>query len=86
MPPCQPSLAGAGKQLRAAASNLCTVQYIKTMHVTATGTNNARLAGMLRNLASYFYKEPSQLFMVRSCLGTTPYLPLAAFDMPFLLL
>jgi 26S proteasome regulatory subunit N1 len=32
---------------------------------TPAGTNNARLAGMLRNLASYYYKEPTLLFMVR---------------------
>ena len=28
------------------------------------GTNNARIAGMLRNLSSYYYKEASLLFCV----------------------
>lgn len=29
------------------------------------GTNNARLAGMLRQLAQYYHKDPPSLFMVR---------------------
>ena len=29
------------------------------------GTNNARLAGMLRALSSYYYKEPTLLYLVR---------------------
>jgi len=33
------------------------------------GTNNARVAGLLRNLASYYYKEPNHLFMVRLAQG-----------------
>lgn len=33
------------------------------------GTNNARLAGILRNLASYYYKEPTLLFLVRIAQG-----------------
>lgn len=33
------------------------------------GTNNARLAGMLRGLSSYFYKEPGMLFLVRVSQG-----------------
>lgn len=33
------------------------------------GTNNARLAGLLRNLSSYYYKEPVCLFLVRSAQG-----------------
>lgn len=28
------------------------------------GTNNARIAGMLRNLSSYYYKDASALFCV----------------------
>ena len=35
------------------------------MGIVASGTNNARLAGMLRNLAQFYHKEPSDLFMVR---------------------
>ncbi|EFN53700.1 hypothetical protein CHLNCDRAFT_25435, partial [Chlorella variabilis] len=33
------------------------------------GTNNARLAGILRNLSSYYYKEPTLLFLVRVAQG-----------------
>ncbi len=33
------------------------------------GTNNARLAGMLRGLGSYYYKEPTLLFLVRTAQG-----------------
>lgn len=38
-------------------------------HSAAAGTNNARLAGMLRNLSSYYYKEPVMLFLVRTAQG-----------------
>ncbi len=37
--------------------------------LVGAGTNNSRLAGMLRNLASYYYKEPSMLFLVRVAQG-----------------
>ena len=33
------------------------------------GTNNARLAGMLRQLGSYYYKEPTLLLLVRVAQG-----------------
>jgi 26S proteasome regulatory subunit N1 len=33
------------------------------------GTNNSRVANMLRGLASYYYKEPNHLFMVRISQG-----------------
>lgn len=33
------------------------------------GTNNARIAGMLRNLSSYYYKDASALFSVRIAQG-----------------
>ena len=33
------------------------------------GTNNARLAGLLRGLSSYYYKEPTALFLVRVAQG-----------------
>uniref|UniRef100_A0A7S0WJK1 26S proteasome non-ATPase regulatory subunit 2 homolog n=1 Tax=Chlamydomonas leiostraca TaxID=1034604 RepID=A0A7S0WJK1_9CHLO len=42
---------------------------ILSLGLVGAGTNNARLAGMLRNLASYYYKDPSQLFMVRIAQG-----------------
>lgn len=35
-----------------------------TMQVSA-GTNNARVASQLRQLSSYYYKEPSLLFLLR---------------------
>ena len=38
---------------------------IFAMGVVAAGTNNARLAGMLRQLAQYYNKDASNLFMVR---------------------
>jgi len=33
------------------------------------GTNNARVANLLRGLAQYYYKEPNQLFVVRVAQG-----------------
>mmetsp|Transcript_11472 Transcript_11472/g.20271 ORF Transcript_11472/g.20271 Transcript_11472/m.20271 type:complete len:903 (-) Transcript_11472:384-3092(-) len=51
--------------------------------VLGAGTNNARLAGILRQLASYYYKDPHMLFIVRvsqglvhmgkGLVGLTPY-------------
>lgn len=38
---------------------------------TLTGTNNARLAAMLRQLAQYHAKDPANLFMVRLAQGLT---------------
>jgi 26S proteasome regulatory subunit N1 len=35
------------------------------MGLVGAGTNNARLAQMLRQLAGYYYKEPNCLFVVR---------------------
>ncbi|KAK9829660.1 hypothetical protein WJX72_007157 [[Myrmecia] bisecta] len=37
--------------------------------IIGAGTNNARLAGMLRGLSSYYYKEPTLLFLVRLAQG-----------------
>jgi 26S proteasome regulatory subunit N1 len=42
---------------------------IYAMGLVGAGTNNARLAQMLRQLASYYYKEPDCLFMVRVAQG-----------------
>ena len=42
---------------------------IYAMGLVGAGTNNARLAQMLRQLASYYYKEPDCLFMVRIAQG-----------------
>lgn len=35
------------------------------------GTNNARIAGMLRNLSSYYYKDASLLFCVMLRINST---------------
>ncbi len=37
----------------------------------SSGTNNARLAAMLRQLAQYHHKDPANLFMVRIAQGLT---------------
>ena len=44
---------------------------IFAMGVVGCGTNNARLAGLLRNLAQFYHKEPLDLFMVRLAQGLT---------------
>jgi len=41
------------------------VNAILAMGLVGAGTNNARLAQMLRSLASYYAKEANCLFMVR---------------------
>ena len=35
------------------------------LYLSGTGTNNARLGGMLRQLAMYYHKDANNLFMVR---------------------
>ncbi|PWY99431.1 26S proteasome regulatory complex, non-ATPase subcomplex, Rpn1 subunit [Testicularia cyperi] len=42
---------------------------IMAMGLVGAGTNNARLAQMLRQLAGYYHKEPDCLFMVRTAQG-----------------
>ena len=42
---------------------------IFAMGIVGAGTNNARLAQMLRQLASYYHKEPNCLFVVRIAQG-----------------
>ncbi|KAG9149835.1 hypothetical protein Leryth_024664 [Lithospermum erythrorhizon] len=42
---------------------------IVALGLIGAGTNNARIAGMLRNLSSYYYKEASLLFCVRIAQG-----------------
>ncbi|XP_077235192.1 26S proteasome non-ATPase regulatory subunit 2 homolog A-like isoform X2 [Tasmannia lanceolata] len=42
---------------------------IMSLGLIGAGTNNARIAGMLRNLSSYYYKEASLLFCVRIAQG-----------------
>ena len=44
---------------------------ILSMGLVGAGTNNSRLASMLRQLAVYHAKEPSALFMVRLAQGLT---------------
>jgi 26S proteasome regulatory subunit N1 len=45
------------------------INAIFAMGLVGAGTNNARLAQMLRQLASYYHKEPNSLFMVRIAQG-----------------
>ncbi|KII91189.1 hypothetical protein PLICRDRAFT_51364 [Plicaturopsis crispa FD-325 SS-3] len=45
------------------------INAIFAMGLVGAGTNNARLAQMLRQLAGYYYKEPDTLFMVRIAQG-----------------
>ncbi|XP_024533370.1 26S proteasome non-ATPase regulatory subunit 2 homolog A [Selaginella moellendorffii] len=40
-----------------------------SLGLIGAGTNNARIAGMLRSLSSYYYKDPSLLFCVRIAQG-----------------
>ncbi|KAI8925728.1 armadillo-type protein [Entophlyctis helioformis] len=42
---------------------------IFAMGLVGAGTNNARLAQMLRQLAAYYHKEPNHLFLVRIAQG-----------------
>eukprot|EP00057_Strongylocentrotus_purpuratus_P008602 XP_011663076.1 PREDICTED: 26S proteasome non-ATPase regulatory subunit 2 [Strongylocentrotus purpuratus] len=44
---------------------------IYAMGIVGAGTNNARLAAMLRQLAQYHAKDPANLFMVRLAQGLT---------------
>jgi len=45
------------------------VNAIVAMGLVGAGTNNARLAQMLRNLAGYYAKEPEALFITRIAQG-----------------
>jgi 26S proteasome regulatory subunit N1 len=45
------------------------ISAIFAMGLVGAGTNNARLAQMLRQLAAYYNKEPNCLFMVRISQG-----------------
>ncbi|KAK7042997.1 proteasome regulatory particle base subunit [Paramarasmius palmivorus] len=45
------------------------INAIFAMGLVGAGSNNARLAQMLRQLAGYYYKEPDCLFMVRIAQG-----------------
>lgn len=38
---------------------------IMVLYLSGAGTNNARLGGMLRQLAMYYHKDANNLFMVR---------------------
>ena len=38
---------------------------VMVLYLSDTGTNNARLGGMLRQLAMYYHKDANNLFMVR---------------------
>lgn len=45
------------------------VNAIFAMGLVGAGTNNARLAQLLRQLASYYHRDPNTLFMVRIAQG-----------------
>lgn len=42
---------------------------IFALGLIGAGTNNSRIANLLRNLATYYYKEPNHLFIVRIAQG-----------------
>eukprot|EP00798_Chlamydomonas_sp_ICE-L_P009842 gene9842-7728_t len=42
---------------------------VVALGMVGAGTNNARLAGILRNLSSYYYKEPTMLYLVKVAQG-----------------
>lgn len=42
---------------------------IFALGLIGAGTNNSRLAATLRGLASYYYKDPNQLFITRISQG-----------------
>lgn len=42
---------------------------VLAMGIIGAGTNNARLAGLLRSLSAYYAKEPAMLFLVRVAQG-----------------
>lgn len=45
------------------------INALLSLGIIYSGTNNSRLAGSLRTLASYYNKEPNALFMVRIAQG-----------------
>lgn len=49
--------------------NDVAVNAIFSMGLVGAGTNNARLAQLLRQLASYYHRDPNTLFMVRIAQG-----------------
>jgi len=49
--------------------NDVAVNAIFAMGLVGAGTNNARLAQLLRQLASYYHRDPNSLFMVRIAQG-----------------
>jgi len=49
--------------------NDVAINAIFAMGMTGAGTNNARLAQLLRQLASYYHRDPNCLFMVRIAQG-----------------
>ena len=42
---------------------------VVALGIVGAGTNNARLAGLLRQLTSYYFKDPTLLFLVRTAQG-----------------
>jgi len=42
---------------------------ILALGLIGAGTNNSRIAGLLRQLVGYYYKDPNHLFVVRIAQG-----------------
>ena len=59
----QCAVAGAAARLQSGSHFCCDAGII------GAGTNNARLAGLLRQLSAYYHKEPVLLFLVRVAQG-----------------
>ena len=48
---------------------ICAPGAARRAGIIGAGTNNARLAGMLRGLSGYYAKEPTLLLLVRVAQG-----------------
>lgn len=63
-------LIGAGTGPRATPPCLCPFLLPSmTSYASFPGTNNARIAGLLRQLSAYYYKNQHTLFVVRIAQG-----------------
>ena len=51
------------------SDKIVSINAIHALGIVGAGTNNSRLALMLRQLASYYHKEPNHLFCVRVSQG-----------------
>lgn len=58
-------MAGRYWVVKVASMGACRLALVECSFLLSLGTNNARLAAMLRQLAQYHAKDPNNLFMVR---------------------